>query len=285
MNTMEQKNMQQDTEKNDVVEMLMKLLQQQNMKAQAQDFREVFQCVAGMQMQLGAMASELQGVRRQLQDLQAQQPKEETKQCIKEVSRLQENIKGLAGRIASVKDRLIKTASNALDTFKQKGKSAMCKVLQKGISAEKSVLAGFRSQLAEAMTDCGRTADRIDGIGNELKQVGNSFANVGRLLSGREAKEMSREDPGIAFTRAINKPIRKIMADLGKNIDRIDRASEKLDGLSDRLRGGKEDEKETKQSVKEKLSEMQSKVDEQKKESEPNKEKEKDKEDKKTQSR
>lgn len=277
MNTIEQ-DVRQNTEKEDVIELLVKLLYQQNMREQAQDFKEIFQYVAGVQLQLGVMAKELQGVREELKELQQYQPKEATKECVDEVLHLQKKTHNVSERFSSMKDRLIKTATQAINTFKEKGKAAMCKVLQKGIDAEKSVLAECRAKLVDVMTDCGKTADRIDGIGNEIKQAGRSISNVGRLLAGKEAKEMSREKPGVGITRALNKPVRKMIADLGKNVDRIDKASEKLDKMSDRLRFEKEQEKETRPSMKEKLSEMQTMVDEQKSEASRDREKAAEKE-------
>lgn len=301
MNTMEQ-GTRQDAGRDNVIEMLVKILYQQNMKEQAQDFKDIFQYVAGMQVQMGILTNELREVREQLIELQQRQPKEVTKDHINGIDRLQEKVQGLSEHLSNAKDRLVKTASQAVNAFKTKGKEAMCKVLQKGIDAEKSVLAKCRAKMTDVMADCGKTANRIDSIGNELKQAGRSMSNAGRLLAGKEAKEVSREQPGIGLTRAINKPIRKAISRLGKNIDWIDRAYIKLDKLSDRLRSGKEEEKEErkeeekeerkeeekgerkeeekeeKQSVKEKLSEMQAKVDEQKKEPEPDKEKAKGKE-------
>lgn len=55
----------QNTEEMDVMKQFMELLGQQGMKEQSQDFMEVLQYIAGMQLQLSAMVDELQGVRKQ----------------------------------------------------------------------------------------------------------------------------------------------------------------------------------------------------------------------------
>lgn len=62
----EQQNMQQNKEEMDAVKLLMELLGQQGMREPSQDFMEVLQYIAGMQIQLAAMVDELQGVREQL---------------------------------------------------------------------------------------------------------------------------------------------------------------------------------------------------------------------------
>ena len=277
METAEQ-NTKQFMEENDVLKQFMELLNQQNMGEQSQDFMELFKYAAGMQLQLAVMVDELQGVREQLSQLQENQPKSVKDNLMDRVAHLQEKITNLSERLLAVKDHLVETAAQAVNAFKEKGKSEMCKVLQKGISGVKSVLSDYRERLVDVMMDYEKTANQIDSIGDELKQIGNSVSNVGRLLSGKGTKEVSDEKPGVALTRLINKPIKKTVENLRKNIDAADKAFEKLDCLSDRLDAGKEAEKGGRVSVKEKLSEMKAKADQQKKAPEPDKAKGKGKE-------
>ena len=271
-----QQNTKQFTEENDVLKQFMELLNQQNMGEQSQDFMELFQYVAGMQLQLAVMVDELQGVRQQLSQLQENQPKSVKENLMDKVAHLQEKITNLSERLSAVKDHLVETAAQAVNAFKEKGKAEMCKVLQKGISGVKSVLSDYRERLVDVMTDYEKTANQIDSIGDELKQIGNSVSNVGRLLSGKGAKEVSDEKPGVALTRLINKPVKKAVENLRKNIDVADKVFEKLDRLSDRFSVSKEAEKGGRVSVKEKLSEMKAKADQQKKAPEPNKAKSKE---------
>mgnify|MGYP001081639459 CR=1 FL=1 len=273
-----QPNTKQFTEENDVLKQFMELLSQQNMGEQSQDFMELFQYVAGMQLQLAVMVDELQGVRQQLSQLQENQPKSVKENLMDKVAHLQEKITNLSERLSVVKDHLVETAAQAVNAFKEKGKAEMCKVLQKGISGVKSVLSDYRERLVDVMTDYEKTANQIDSIGDELKQIGNSVSNVGRLLSGKGAKEVSDEKPGVALTRLINKPVKKAVENLRKNIDVVDKAFEKLDRLSERFSVSKEAEKGGRVSVKEKLSEMKAKADQHKKAPEPDKAKAKSKE-------
>lgn len=267
----------QFVEENGVLKQFMELLNQQNMGEQSQDFMELFKYVAGMQLQLSVMVDELQGVRQQLSQLQENQPKSVKENLMDKVAHLQEKITNLSERLSAVKDHLVETAAQAVNAFKEKGKAEMCKVLQKGISGVKSVLSDYRERLVDVMTDYEKTANQIDSIGDELKQIGNSVSNVGRLLSGKGAKGVSDEKPGVALTRLINKPVKKAVENLRKNIDAADKAFEKLDRLSDRFNASKEAEKGGRVSVKEKLSEMKAKADQQKKAPEADKAKSKEK--------
>ena len=259
MNAAEQ-NTKKGMEESDVIKQFMELLSQQNMGEQSQGFMEMFRYVAGMQLQLSVMADELQGMREQLVQLQESQPKAVTERLMDKAAQLQEKVTSLSERLSEVKDRLIQTAAQAVSAFKEKGKEAMCAVVQKGLSGIKSVLAGYQEKLQEVKTDYEKTANQIDSIGDELKQIGNSVSNVGRLIAGKGTKEKKKKKPGVALTRIINKPIKDVAARLQKNIDTADRALEKLDKLSARFTVEKEVEKGGRSSVKDKLSQMKAKV-------------------------
>ncbi len=267
----------QSTEENDVIKQFMELLNQQNMGEQSQDFMELFRFAAGMQLQLAVMADELQGVRQQLGQLQENQPKSFKENLMDKVERLQEKITDLSERLSAVKDHLVETAAQAVNAFKEKGKSEMCKIVQKGISGIKPVLEDFRERLTETMLDFQKTANQIDSIGDELKQIGNSVSNVGRLLAGKGTEEVTDEKTGVGLTRAVNKPVKKAVENLRKGIDSVDKAFEKLDRLSERFDTKKEAEKGGRESLKDKLSQMKAKTGQQKKAPEPDKAKTKSK--------
>ena len=132
METAEQ-NTKQVMEENDVLKQFMELLNQQNMREQSQDFMELFKYAASMQLQLAVMADELQGVRQQLSQLQENQPKQVKENLMAKVERIQEKITDLSVRLSAIKDHLVETAVQAVNAFKEKGRSEMCRVVQKGI--------------------------------------------------------------------------------------------------------------------------------------------------------
>ena len=260
----------QNTEEMDVMKQFMELLGQQGMKEQSQDFMEVLQYIAGMQLQLSAMVVEVQGVRKQIERMQESQPQAAESQLLDKVSYLQEKVSSLAERLSELKDHLIDTAAQAVTAFKEKGREEMNRVLQKGISGVQSVLSGCREKMVDVLTSYEKTANQIDSIGDEFKQIGNSVANVGRLLTGKGTKEVSDEKEGVALTRVLNMPVKKHISALKKQVERIDGAVAKLDKICAGLDTGKDKEK-SRVSVKEKLSQMKVKSEQQKKEPEKSK--------------
>ena len=99
-----------------------------------------------MQLQLAVMADELQGVRQQLEQLQENQPKSFKENLMDKVECLQEKITDLSERLSAVKDHLVgKQRRRRSMPLRKKGKSGMCKIVQKGISSIKPALEDFRS--------------------------------------------------------------------------------------------------------------------------------------------
>lgn len=268
----------QNIEQMDVVKQLMEILEKQSMREQSQDFMEVVQYVAGMQIQLAAMVDELHGVKEQLADIQTGRHRSAKDSLLEAASRLEGKITQLSEKLSEVKDRLLETASQAVCAFKEKGRQEMNKILKKGISGVQKLLDGIREQTVEVLTGYEKTANQIDSIGDELKQAGNSMANVGRLLSGKGTKDVSDEKVGVALTRAVNKPVKKAIARLKKNLDSMDRMSEKLDKICSRLEPEKAAEKGSRTSLKEKLAQMQEKAGAQNRQPDMEKKKEKGKE-------
>lgn len=255
----------QNGQESDVIKQLLELLEQQNMKEQSQDFMELFRFAAGMQVQLSVMTEELQSVKGQLAELKSSQPQGVKDSVIENVAQLEEKTGSLSEKLSDVKNHLVQIAKQAVNAFKEKGKQEMGAVLQKGIANVQKILSGHRENLTDLLVDAEKTANQIDSIGDELKQIGNSAVNVGRLIAGKGTKEVSEEKPGVALTRLINAPVKKNIANLKRKIGHLDKITEKLEQTSARFEPKKDTEKKAgkekdgRVSVKEKLSEMKEK--------------------------
>lgn len=143
----------QNVEDMDIIKQFIKIMEQQNMQEQSQDFMEIFRYMAGMQVQLGVMADELQNVRKQLSAMENTQPNAENRKLVDKVSHLQGKISGLSKRISVAKNHFVDTIAKSVTAFQEKGKQEMNKVLNKGISGIKSMLAGCREKMVDLLTD------------------------------------------------------------------------------------------------------------------------------------
>ena len=243
----------------DIIHELLGMMQKQNMEEQSVAFQELADYIVGMQLQLGLMVDEMQGLKAQLDRMQNKQPKSITKQFGDSIAKIQEKAYILREQVSIVKESVMMTATQAVNALKEKGQEEMKRILSNGISGVKILLEGFREKMVDMKTEFEKTSNQIDSIGDELKQIGNSIGNVGRLLAGKGTKEVS-EEVGVSLTRNANIPVKKTISALQKKMDDMDKMMEKLDKLTVNFSKGKETEKEKRISVKEKLSEMKVKA-------------------------
>ena len=245
-------------------QILMDWMEQQGRTETAQDLLQVAKYLEEMQTQLSVMTKELQEVKQQLSQFQQEQPRQQVADTIQEVSSLQNMMKNISEKISTGKEQLKNTVAKAITTVREKGKEEINQVLQKGISKIKSIVEKNREKIAITLHKYQKLAKKIDAIGEELKQVGTSIGNVGRLATGKDAKEVSKEKQGIGITRGINQPIKKHIVSLQQKLERTDKMLEKLDKLSKDLGTSKEAKQEQRVSIQEKLSEKKEVVEQKK---------------------
>ena len=246
----------------DGIQLLIEWMEQQGKKETSQELLQVSQYLVEMQTQLSVMTKELQEVKQQL----TQFPQEKAiKETIQEVSNLQKTMGNLSEKISTGKEYWKNTVEQAITTIREKGKEELKQILQKGISKVKEVMLESREKLATTLAKYQKLAKKIDNIGEELKQVGTSIGNVGRLVVGKDAKEISKEKQGIGITRGMNQPIQKHIMSLQQKLERTDNILEKLDRISNDLGTGKEEKQEQRGvSMQEKLSQKKEIVEQKK---------------------
>ena len=165
-------------------QILMDWMEQQGRTETAQDFLQVAKYLEEMQTQLSVMTKELQEVKQQLSQFQQEQPRQQVADTIQEVSSLQNMMKNISEKISTGKEQLKNTVAKAITTVREKGKEEINQVLQKGISKIKSIVEKNREKIAITLDKYQKIAKKIDAIGEEVKQVGTSIRNVGRLATG-----------------------------------------------------------------------------------------------------
>ena len=248
----------------DGIQTLLEWMEQQGKKETAQDFLQVAKYLEEMQTQLSVMTKELQEVKQQLSQFQQEQPRQQVADTIQEVSSLQNMMKNISEKISTGKEQLKNTVAKAITTVREKGKEELNQILQKGISKVKEIMLESREKLATTLAKYQNLAKKIDNIGEELKQVSTSIGNVGRLVVGKDAKEVSKEKQGIGITRGINQPIQKHIVSLQQKLERTDSILEKLDRISNDLGTGKKEKQKQRVSMQEKLSQKKEIVEQKK---------------------
>lgn len=203
-------------------------LKQQGEHEQASDIVALMKYVEALQKQVGVMEAELGELKNHL----AQSSKNKSEPISneqKEISNIQKDVAQCAKKIVSVKNQLSEVSGKALSALRNKGKQAMNQVLRKGMAGIKGMLADVNLRLGKQLEKYESKAAYWDNIGNEIKQMGNSAANVGRLLAGKETKEASQDKEGVALTRIVNAPTKRKIASIRKTMERVQQRMDKIE--------------------------------------------------------
>lgn len=249
----------------DIMQQFVAFMGQQNMRESAENFMAVFQSVIDMQVQMELMKQELNHTREEYGKLlnNGKRFENQYKGLMGFTEDMREGMRGISESLTESKNQLLQTAKQSVQAFKEKGRQGVERVLQKGIIAVKKKLVSCKERMMSTYKAYENVADRIDRTGNELKQIGNDFVNVGRALSGKQKKEVEAPDQGVALTRVINAPVKKHMESLKKHMSKIDQIFERLDRVSESLSKNNREATNEKQSVVGKLSHMKEKAEEQ----------------------
>lgn len=152
--------------------------------------------------------------------------------------------------VNTAKENFIKSASQALKTFKEKGKGAL-------IGAVKAMripqaLDSLKSCFEKFAASLGNEAQNLDKVRDELHEAGGHLKNAGRSFFGKSAnkREALKSDKGIlAFVRNV----------IAKQSKQFEKFGKKAGELSDRFRAAivKDSVKSDLESFKVKLSDIE----------------------------
>ena len=138
--------------------------------------------ISGMQEQAAAMAAGMEDLRRQLARMQEGQPKRIRDTLMETAGQLGEKAGELSEQLSEIRSRFSDTALQAVRAFREKGRRGMERALLKGLAKIRKLAGEYREHVAENLAAHEQKAARIERIGSELGQAGNSIANAGRLL-------------------------------------------------------------------------------------------------------
>lgn len=176
------------------IKTLLYVLGSNEMKKEQQEVETLVDYLESMGSQFSQMLEELQAVRKELVKMQ-------DKGVRAAVSRIAEKAENrtqvIWGRISMIGKNLVRSAKNAVTAFKEKGVDA----LRKAVSAMKipQVLSTVKSMMHHGAEKMNGKAEKTQMLAQELYQVKEHRRNIGRILTGRRAKEPMEQvaDKGI----------------------------------------------------------------------------------------
>ena len=161
------------------------------------------------------------------------------------IATMQKHINGLKDMLTGLRDKIVQAATQAVDNFKQTGKTGLHAALQ-GLNVRENLVQMEKSYGKSAqMAD--NAVKRLDAASQELRSVGTHVRNIGRALAGRDALTPRQENG--RFANAVTLPLKtnlKIYRKLGAMATAT---IAKLDMLSQDVQKGKEQKQSIKQTL------------------------------------
>lgn len=203
-----------------------KQLNENGQRQEAAEFSALVTQLSNMEQQYSAVLSELQAVRGQLDRIQDKGIKSA---LLKGVSAIQEKVTQAREQLTHIKADLSQSVKKALSNVKQQGISTLNKAVD--FMGIKTTLADMRESLQSSISRTQKSIDRINAIGSELHALNEHSRNLGRVLTGREAKELTARNEDKGVLAAIAKPLKKSKSML-ENIEKgVTRAIQSVDRL------------------------------------------------------
>ena len=146
--------------------------------------------VAAVERFMEAATGQIAAMRRELADM-----REVQKHPIK--TALQNSIKNLQGklnaameRLGEIKSAIIEGCKNAVAAFKEKGRAALNGIMK--FFHIKGGLEAIRDGCTASIQEDNKAIARVEAFSQQYHEAGRSFGNMGRILTGREAREEAK---------------------------------------------------------------------------------------------
>lgn len=189
------------------IKTLLYVLGSSGLKKEQQEVETLVDYLENMGNQFSQMIGELQAVRGELEKMQ---DKGICATVSRVVERAEDRTQEIWGRISVIGKNLVRSAKNAVTAFKEKGVNA----LRKAVSAMKipQVLSAVKNMMHHGAEKMNGKAEKTQMLAQELHKAKEHRRNVGRILTGRRAKEPTEQ----AVDRGILVKVQKVFLTCGK---------------------------------------------------------------------
>ncbi|MDE6620971.1 MAG: hypothetical protein K2K74_10900 [Lachnospiraceae bacterium] len=228
---------------------LIKLLNQNNLKAAANNIFEMAAYVDAMKKKMDSVIQELASVKDQLHRMEARDAEKGLKQTVQRaVDKLEQGYHAVKEKISDVKSAIKQKAGEIAAAFRQKGKEALNKAAE--FLGIKKKLQDIKQNVQNTITEVDKTIVKADTFGTGMREAGQKIANAFRALADKSEKEYGEKN--CSKTGLVRKPFEAKRKLLSGILKLADAAIEKTEQLAADARqyqtdkAGQEKEKHTK---------------------------------------
>lgn len=185
-----------------------------------------------MEKQYTEVLDELKTVKGQLSNIQEKGIKTS---AMNGVLKLQEKVTEAKNQLEHIKSDISNSVKQSLSLIKQHGISALNKTVD--FIRLKKVLTNMRGNLNASISQTQKHVDKINAIGSEIHALSEHTNNLGRVLTGKETKELTQRnaDKGtLAIVAKLLKRSKSMLEGMKQNVthaikmvDRLEQAASK----------------------------------------------------------
>ena len=202
---------------------LISVLEQNGLQKQKEEVQALVGYIDGMEEKLSQMMDEMKEMRMEVGKLH---DKGIRARCSQLVDTVEGKVRQTKVMVSTAKENLISSAKQMVQTFQEKGRSALCRAAQ--ALRIPSVLSRMGRGFAHAEKGMGQLAVRLDAMREELHQAGGHIKNAGFALAGKEpqeSKELSADKGVLAklrtFVLSCGKAFSEMYRDTALTVERI----------------------------------------------------------------
>lgn len=198
---------------------LISVLEQSGLQKQKEEVQALVGYIDGMEEKLSQMMDEMKEMRLEVGKLH---DKGIRARCSQLADTVEGKVRQTKVMVSTAKENLISSAKQMVQTFREKGRSALCHAVQAlRIPAVLSRMERGFSHASQAMEQC---AGKLDMIREELHQAGGHMKNAGRALAGKEAleaQELEADKGALARLRGLFTSCGKTFAQMERGAGRL----------------------------------------------------------------
>ena len=196
------------------LETFLNQLEQNSRERQAEDIRQILDCVKAMRTEVAEALEEAVYLREYIQSLETPPLKARLGSMQEEV---RESLYETGNQLKEVERQIAEEIKNSMDMLKNKGIQALDQVLDAAHVFQG--LSRIETMMTQAVAGMEKKIETVDRMAGELHAIKGHVKNIGRAASGRPAEEIIARDVTkgvLAKFRAGMEYCRKILAGMGQ---------------------------------------------------------------------
>lgn len=202
---MEQENKNTRLTKDQIIQELLILLNENQQKETANKVFEMAAMIDGMDQKLYEVTEELQSVRKQLEKMEQEKADKTLKATVrKAVDSLEQQCHIMKEQLFEIKMEIKSKTSEIVAETKVKGKAALNRVSE--FLGIKSKLESVRGNIHKSIMQTEQTIGKIDAFGSGMREAGQKMANTFRTFTDKETVDYAEKEKKFSKTELVKKP-------------------------------------------------------------------------------